>query len=170
MALRFRPRHVHKTLADHVEAQLASLGWVNAPVNFDTVPITFLEFQPDEAGKEIKANTVAITLGDEEPDQPMEMGASTGGLWEVVFPVFVDVYGANAAIATSIASDVKGILSDLALNLRDYTSVADGTETAEIIWVEREQVFVERPAASMGSPDIRRYWRVVKAPASVRFQ
>ena len=57
-ALRFRVRHTHRTLAAHIEAQLATLGWVNDPVNFETTPMTFLEFQPDVAGQKIEANTV----------------------------------------------------------------------------------------------------------------
>lgn len=170
MSLRFRARHVHKTLADHLEAELASLGWVDPPVNFETLPITFLEYQPEDAGREIKPNTVAITLGDESGDEPQELGASSGGLWAVEYPVFVDIYGANASLAISIASDVKDVLGDLSLNVRDFVADPLGVETPDRLWVERETVAVERPPASLGSPDLRKYWRVVKAVVTVRFQ
>jgi hypothetical protein len=169
MALRFRSRHVHKALADHIEAELASLGWVNSPVNFGTTPIVFLEFQPDEAGVQIQPNTVSITLGDEPADSALELGSAQGGLWSTEYPVFVDVYGANHSIATSIASDVKTILGDLSLLVRDYTADGEGVAIEEHLIVERETVSVERPSASLGTVDLRRYWRAVKAMATVYY-
>lgn len=170
MTLRFRTRHTAKTLADHLEAELASMGWVDPPINFETVPITFLEYQPEDAGREILPNTVAITLGDESADEPLELGASSGGLWSVEYPVFVDIYGANASIATSIAGDVKTVLGDLVLAVKDFVADPLGVDTPELLYVDRETVSVERPPASVGSPDLRRYWRVVKGIVTVRFQ
>jgi hypothetical protein len=131
---------------------------------------TFLEYQPDEAGEEIKANTVSIILGDETADDEEELGAAQGGLYSVEFPVFVDIYGANAPIAVSIASDVKAILGDLSLFVRDFTGDAEGVLTDEHIVVDRGTVSVERPSASLGSADLRKYWRVTKATATVYFR
>ena len=165
MSLRFRVRHVHKTLADYLESELTRLGWVNAPVNFATQPMTFLEFQPDEAGKAIAANTVAITLGDEPAGTDEEMG---GGLREIAFPVFVDVYGATQSIASSIASDVKAAMEDRFLRVLDFTT-SPGVATDEQIELDKDDVTVERPQASQAMGDFRRYWRVVKTTARVHY-
>ena len=166
MSLRFRIRHVHKTVADYIEAGLSDLGWVNDPVNFQTTPMTFLEFQPDEAGEKILPNTVAITLGDEGAAEDEEMG---DGLRELVYPLFVDVYGANQSIAASIASDVKWLLEDRYLQVRDFTSDPAGVETSEQIELDKDDVSVERPNASFGAADIRKYWRVVKTSVRVHY-
>ena len=166
MALRFRIRHVHKTIADHIEAELKTLGWVEQPVNFQTVPITFLEFQPDEAGKTIAANTVAITLGDEPSAEDLELG---DGLREIAYPVFVDVYGANQSIAASIASDVRDVLEDLYLPVRDFTTDPAGVITDERIQLDKDDLTVERPSGANGASDFRRFWRVVKTTARVHF-
>ena len=166
MSLRFRVRHVHKTIADYLEAELADLGWVNEPVNCATVPMTFLEFQPDEAGKTIAANTVAITLGDEPPALDIEMG---DGLREIAFPVFVDVYGANQSIAASIASDIKSLLEDRYMPVLDFVTSATGTPTSERIELDKDDVSIEKPDAAAGAQDFRRFWRVVKTTARVHY-
>lgn len=166
MSLRFRIRHVHKTLADHLENALADLGWVNTPVNFGTTPITFLEFSPDEAGQAIAANTVAITLGDEPSAVDQELG---DGLREIAFPVYVDIYGANQSIAASIASDVKHLLEDCYLQVRDYTASAAGAETTERIELDKDDVTVEKPPVGQGTSDFRRFWRVVRTQARVQY-
>lgn len=166
MSLRFRIRHVHKTIADYIEAEMATLGWVTNPINFNTTPMTFLEFQPDEAGKEIKPNTIAITLGDEGAAEDEEMG---DGLRELVYPVFIDCYGANQSIAASIASDIKTLLEDRYLYVRDFTTDPAGVETSEQIELDKDDVTVERPGAAIGATDFRRYWRVVKTSARVHY-
>lgn len=166
--LRFRPRHVHKTLAAHLESELLDLGWVNSPVNFGTTPITFSEFEPDEPGPtEIKPNTVSITLGDEPGDSLEELG---GRLWKAYFPVFVDIYGVNSSVARSIADDVKTVFADLSLTVLDWTSNLAGDTTGEMLFIERESIEVERPPAAADAKDIRKNWRVVKAMAEVTFQ
>lgn len=166
MALRFRVRHVHKTVADFIEAELTALGWKNPPVNFGTVPVTFLEFQPDEAGKPIAANTVAITLGDEGAAEDEELG---GGLRELAYPLFVDVYGANQSIAASIASDVKDILEDRYFPVLDFTTDPVGVPTSEYIELDKDDLTVERPGAAASATDFRRYWRVVKSTVRVHY-
>lgn len=166
MSLRFRIRHVHKTIADYLEAGLTQLGWVNQPVNFATTPMTFLEFQPDEAGVSIAANTVAITLGDEPAALDLEMG---DGLREIAFPVFVDVYGANQSVAASIASDIKALLEDRYMAVLDFTTSATGVPTAERIELDKDDVSIEKPDAANGVQDFRRFWRVVKTTARVQY-
>lgn len=166
MSLRFRIRHVHKTVADYIEAEMVTLGWVNAPVNFDTVPMTFLEFQPDEAGKAIAANTVAITLGDEGAAEDEEMG---DGLRAVAYPLFVDIYGANQSIAASIASDIKTLLEDHYMPVLDFTTNPAGVPTTEQIELDKDEVTVERPNAAVGATDFRRFWRIVKSTVVVHY-
>lgn len=166
MSLRFRIRHVHKTLADHLETELTNLGWVAPPVNFGTAPMTFLEFQPDEAGQQVKPNTVAVTLGDEPSAEDLELG---DGLREISFPVYVDVYGANQSIAASIASDVKTLLEDCYLQVLDFTASAAGTPTQERIELDKDDVTVEKPPVGQGTSDFRRYWRVVRTTARVQY-
>lgn len=166
MSLRFRIRHVHKTVADYLEAEMTALGWVNSPVNFNTVPMTFVEFQPDEAGKAIAANTVAITLGDEGAAEDEELG---DGLRELAYPLFVDVYGANQSIAASIASDIKTLLEDHYMPVLDFTANEVGVPTTERIELDKDDVTVERPGAAIGAVDFRRFWRVVKTTVRVHY-
>jgi hypothetical protein len=145
---------------------MALLGWVNAPVNFATTPMTFLEFQPDEAGIAIAPNTVAITLGDEGAAEDEEMG---DGLRELVYPLFVDCYGASQSIAVSIASDIKTLLEDRYMVVRNFTTNPLGVATTEQIELDKDDVSVERPSASLGASDLRRYWRVVKTSVRVHY-
>jgi len=166
--LRFRSRHVHKTVADYLEAGLTDLGWVNAPVNFGTTPVTFSEFEPDEPNPtEIKVNTVSITMGDELPDEELELG---GRLLSTKYVLFVDVYGANRSVANSICSDAKALLVDLYLPVRDFTTDNAGIATTELLGIDRDTVLVERPAEAADAKDIRKNWRVVKATIEVTFQ
>lgn len=163
--MRHRWRHVHKTLADHIEAQLTALGWVVPPINFAAEPVTFIEVTPEvDKGVDVKNNTVAITLGDEPADQDEEMG---DGLKSTDFPLFVDVYGENATIARAICSDVKSILNDLYLHVIDFTSTP--TQTDEYIEIDKSTVIHETPPASFGATDFRKHWRVVKAIATTYF-
>lgn len=166
MSLRFRTRHVHKTLADYIEAQMSALGWVLPPTNFDTTPMTFIEFQPDEAGKSVKANTVAITLGDEPSAVDEELG---DGLRVIKYPVFVDIYGENQSIAASIASDVKRILEDVYMPVRDFTTTTSGVASTEYLELDKDDVVIEKPPAAAGIADFKRYWRVVKTMAHVHY-
>lgn len=163
--MRWRLRHTHKTVADFLEVQLATLGWVNAPVNFGTTPITFLEFQPElQAPKVVIApNTVAITIGDEPAAEDMEIG---DGIKSIKYPLFVDIYGEKRPIALSIGSDVKDLLSDRYLYVVDFTAAVPVTST-EQIEIEKESVFMETPEAVASAEDIRKNWIVVKAMVTV---
>lgn len=168
--MRFRTRHVHKTVADYIEGMMFDLGWGdaslplshpnNADVPFQARPITWVEVQPDENGDDVAPNTVAITLGNETNDDLLQMG---GGLYEVEIPLFIDIYGENQAIALSIAGDIKSIINyDLHIPVKDYTNGDPGVDTTEVI--EFDLVHgPERPTASIGSPDFRKFWRVVKS-------
>lgn len=162
--LRFRQRHVHRTIAAYIESALAELGWVVPPVNFGTVPVTFIEIQPDENGEKVAPNTVAITLGDEPADEDLEMG---NGLQGLDLPVFVDIYGVEQSVAVSIASDVKSVLKNAVIPLYDYTG-APPVVTDDLIEFE-DVTGPEKPAVAREASDFRKYWRVVKAIAHVEF-
>jgi hypothetical protein len=162
-APRFRQRHVHKTLVDYLRNGLVDRGWVTPPINFGTTPVTFMEAQPEEGGIRVPPNTVAITIGDEAEDLDEEMGA---GLQSCAYALFVDIYGADNSSAVSIASDIKDLLKNMYLPLRDYTTVSGGAPTEHMI--ELEDVTVERATTSTGAID-KRFWRIVKAMAVLYF-
>jgi hypothetical protein len=176
MALRFRYRHVHATLYSFIREQLIELGWgdsslaandpSNASVNFGTVPATYHDIQPDEAGLQVVSNTVAVTLGDEPGVVDWEMG---NGLRLVEYPLFIDVYGANQSIAQSIASDARDLLDDRYLLVKDFIQ-RPPVETDEQIELLHEDLTVSRPQASLGASDFKRYWRVVRGVARVYYQ
>lgn len=157
--MRFRQRHVHQTLVDYVKAQLVAKGWVSGPINFGATPVTFLTAVPEFGGTTIAKNTVAISMGDEPEDQDEELG---GGLISCDFVLFVDVFGEDAAIAVSIASDVKDSLKHLVLPVRDYTSNPTGDVTTAAL--ELDNVVIETPPVATSNVD-KRFWRVVKAMA-----
>lgn len=173
--LRFRYRHVHATLYTHLRTQLIALGWgdsslqagdpANANINFGVAPMTFRDFQPDEAGIRLDPMTVAVTLGDEPPREDMELGA---GLAKVPYPLYVDVYGDRQATAQAVASDVKDILEDLFIPIKDFTT-SPPVATDGVIEIFHEDIASGRPPASLMSTDIKRYWRTVMATAHAEY-
>lgn len=161
--LRFMSRQVHKTVAEYLREKLTELGWVNDPVNFGAVPVTFQEAQPDENGKAVAPNTVAITIGDVSDDIPRELG---GGFYEVIAPIFVDVYGQSSATAQSIADDAKEQMTrGMIIPVFDWTAAAPLMTSNTI---EFENVMgPERPPVAASTSDFRRFWRIVRAEAHV---
>lgn len=164
--MRFRTRHVHKTICDFLETQMTARGWVNVPINFGASPLTFMEIQPDENGEEVLPNLLAITIGDVPEDNLEQLGS---GIWSVPIPVFFDIYGDNGSVAVSIADDVKDLVSrNMAISVYDWTDPNNPVEQSDYIDFERV-VGPERPAASIGSSDFRKHWRVVKGIARVYY-
>lgn len=165
-AIRFKHRVIHQALYNLVASGLTDLGWVNNPVNFSTTALTFLDYQPDERGKAIALNTIAISTGDEGEDLGEELGSDFGGLQSVSIPVFVDIYGEEQAISVAIGSDVKSILKNYSGPLLSY----DSTDTGAQLTIE-QVLGPERPpaAASAGGENFKRYWRVVKAMSVTYF-
>lgn len=172
--MRFRTRQVHQRICDYIEAGMKDLGWgdaslpladpLNAAVPFQATPLTYVEVQPDENGLDVAENTLSITLGDGGADDDAQMG---GGLWQIPYPLFIDVYGASSGLALSIIEDVKGLINyGLKINALDYTTDAAGVATDE--WIEFEDVTgPERPAAAAFAADFRKHWRIVKATVVV---
>lgn len=171
-ALRFRSRHVQETIASYLKQYLAQLGWVDAPVNFGTTPVTFMLFPPEDerATKgEIPPNRIAITLGNEPDELEEQLG---GGLYSVAYPLFVDIYGEHFSISRSIGNDVKDLLTRKAIDLFDWT-LADETHAPVQVpgaWIEFNNVAGPRmPAGATTAEGFRRYWRVVQAVALTTF-
>jgi hypothetical protein len=156
-------RHAHETVVRFLKQQLAVNGWVNPPTNFGATPLTFEEVQPEEAGVDLVANTVAITLGD-VPEQRLEQLG--GGLYSLAIPVFIDVYGEKSSISVSVADDVRRLLTDRSIPMFDFSDPANPVPKAGA-YIDFEQVVgPRRPAAAAeASAELRRNWRVVKATA-----
>lgn len=165
--VRFRSRHVQKTLGEFIGEKLGELGWSGSNVNFGATPITLREVSPDENGQSVAPNTVSVTTGDIAAEQLQQLG---GGLWEVVIPIFVDVYGDSSAIAQSIAEDVKDQLSQgLTLPMYDWSDVQN-PRSVPGSYIELDNVDgPSRPQAAATSQDFRRFWRVVRGEAHVYY-
>jgi hypothetical protein len=105
-----------------------------------------------------------VTLGNEPAGEQQELG---DGLRMIGFPVFVDIYGANQGIATSIASDVKTLFEDRYMQVTDY-GLTPPVASEEYLEFDSDDVSVTRPPGT-GSTDFRRYWRVVGTTARVYY-
>jgi hypothetical protein len=164
---RFRSRHVHRTVAEFLHEKLRELGWVNDPVNFGAKPVIFREIQPDENGLAVEANTVSVSAGDLGTEAESQLG---GGIYEVVIPFFIDVYGESSGVAQSIGEDLKEQVGyGRILPLLDWSDVQLPIP-AYGAYIEFENATgPERPQASQVSADFRRNWRVVKVEAHVHY-
>lgn len=154
--MRHRERHIHATIVKYLTQVLTDNGWVNAPVNFGSRPVTILAYQPMEAGETPAPNTVAISMGDQGPQDAYEMG----GLESVDYTLFVDVYGENIPVSMAIADDLKDALYDTWLPLFDFTHSSAGTPTDDEL--EFQTVLVEVVPTATTTVD-KRTWRAVKA-------
>lgn len=141
---------------------MATLGWVNQPVNFGATALRFQEFQPEQEGEAIMPNLLAISPGNENEDDLEQLG---GGLWSVELPMFFDVYTEKSSLSVSIASDVKDLLTrEKAIYLKDWTNPSSPVTLGDIIYFEQVTGPQQPPSAAVSS-DFRRHWRVVKCMA-----
>jgi hypothetical protein len=161
--MRHRQRHLHKTIVEYLRGVLDDDGWITAPVNFSTTPVTLMEYEPQQAGETPPFNAVSVSIGDQGEDTDQELG---GGLTRIEYVLFVDIYGESESIGIAIAEDVKAALTNRLIPLRDYTSDAAGAETDDQI--EFERVLVETIPTATSTLD-KRSWRVVKATACCYF-
>lgn len=164
--MRFRYRHVHKTVCAYIESELTAKGWVNDPVNFNETAVRFQEIQPEENGDEVLPNLVAITMGDGPESDIEELG---GGAYSLPYVVFIDVYGTKGSVAVSIAEDIRDSIDfEKSISVYDFTDPTNPVEQLDYITFERV-IGPERPPASVQSQDFRKHWRVVKATARVYY-
>ena len=161
--MRHRQRHLHATILGHVREALTAAGWVNAPVNFGSTPVTLLDYEPQQAGETPAFNTVAVSIGTQGPDEPFELG---GGLYSCRYTVFIDVYGENEPIGVALADDIKDAISEEVIPLRDFTADPLGVDTDGEI--EFEMTLVEELPTATTTLD-KRSWRSVKTTAVCYF-
>lgn len=166
MALRHRSRHLRATIYNKVKADLTTLGWVNSPVNFDTSPVSVIDYQPDERNEAIKSNTVAVSLGDVVSDKDEELGAEAGGLRSGFYPVFVDVYMAEQALADAICDDLRDIFDSAIFPLVDQITQTDSAEKIEI----ESCMGPDKPGALNAGDPFKRYWRVMRLGVRLYYQ
>lgn len=168
--IRHKQRHIHRTLVEEVTTALTAGGWVNQPTIFGAISATILDTMPDERGQDVNPNTVAVSMGDEGPQDDEELGAEQGGLVSVTIPVYVDVYGENQTISIALASDVKDALyARRVLALRDWSQ--PGAPAVEGTYIALEDIAgPERPQAASGIAGFKRHWRVVKALATTYYK
>lgn len=166
MALRHRSRHLHATIYNKVVGDLTDLGWVTPPVNFGTAPVTVVDYQPEERQEAIRANTVAVSIGDVADDEDMELGAQVGGVRSALYPVFIDVYAAELALTYALCDDLRESF-DCAI----FPLVNQITRAATDQQIEIEQVIgVDKPAAANSADPFKRYWRVLRLAARLYYQ
>lgn len=167
--MRHRVRSVYQSIYDHLNAQLAELGWLTAG-GAKSVPVTMQQYVPDETGQSLPPNTVAVTLGEESGENEEELGDR---LVSVDLQVFVDVYGENQAITLALADDVKDILRGRINGLSRFVpafdySTYDGTpESRTAVGDAIEMLAVGRQPAR--AVELRRNWQIVSAIAHIEY-
>jgi hypothetical protein len=165
-SVRFRSRFLHATFVDEVKSKLVGLGWITPPVNFGTMPVQVIDYQPDERTEPIRTNTVAVSLADYTADEDEELGTRGGGLRSAPYSVYVDVFMAEQALSQAICDDIRDAFTDYSPPLVDQITglVVPDTEI-DIVQI----VGPERPGASTGAESFRRYWRTMRLDATLYF-
>lgn len=165
--LRHAPRHVHHTVAKHIETQLTGLGWTDAattPYGAKPAKVTKI---PAIAGTQltstVTAGTVAVTLGDEYGPDLEEMG---GYLTSQEYPIFVDVFQDTDAAALTLASDIRDILLGRIAGTTRWLDVIDQSTKAPVPGWKIELDDVDRVSPETAMP-LR--WQVVKVTAVAYF-
>lgn len=165
--LRHAPRHIQRTLQDHIHYHMDLLGWFGTPAPFGTSPARWITARIDEAlgSSAVAGNVLAVTFGDELDDEEAQLG---GGLAYYDLPLFVDCVGESEPVALAMASDVKDVLSGRApdtsrfVKVREYTTADAGVA---VPWIQLEMTDVIREKG-MGA-DWRGRWHTVKATVVV---
>lgn len=158
MAIRFRSRHLRATVYNKVKADLTTLGWVTAPVNFDADPVRFIDYQPDERGEMITGNTVAVSIGDVANDEDAELGAILGGLRSAWYPIFIDVYMAEQSLSDAVCDDIRSIFDTKIFPLVNQVTSVNSDEVIEI----EEVLGPDRPPAAGSAEAFKRNWRIMR--------
>lgn len=165
-SVRFRSRFIHATFVDEVKAKLLAQGWVAQPVNFGTLPVRVVDYQPDERKEPIDTNTVAVSLGDYAFDEDEELGARGGGLRSAPYSVFVDVYMAEQSLSQAICDDIRDAFTDYEPLLIDQITGLPVPDTQiDIVRIAGPS----RPEANVGAEAFRRFWRIMRIDATLYF-
>lgn len=171
--LRHSSRHVHHTVAAHVEAGLAALKWTvadetpfGAPVvTFDRTRSAADFIVPGQKVTGLHAGLVTISIGSEFQPDPEELGS---GLVVTEIPVFVDIFQDLDAHAQGLAEDTRDIfLGRQAFWPKRFIPVVNqATSTPVPGWtIEFDDIERDKPEHTFALA-----WQVVKATAMVRFQ
>lgn len=167
MFLRHASRHVHHTVANHIEGALAQLGWTDAATTpFGAPALKFQRTVALSGGRvdtKIEPGLVSITLGDEFNPDMEEMG---GPLARQDYPIFVDIFMDTDATALSVAVDVEDILLGRFEFAKRFIPVIDQALGQPVVgWqIELDDVERVRPDSTY-----QFYWQVVKVTAVTHF-
>lgn len=165
--LRHASRHVHHTVANHIEQHLGILGWtVPGSVPFDSPVVTVRRTSAvvgGTLGKLTTAGTVAVTIGNEPLPSLEEMG---GPLGSQEYPIFIDCFQDTEATALALATDVKDILMGRLPGTVRYLPVVDqATGTSVPDWlIELDDIERVEPEYNFAL-----FWQVVKVTAVTYF-
>lgn len=155
--MRFRQRHVHRTLVDYVTGVLDDAGWTAGTPPLGAPAMTILDYEPQTAGEIPPVQSVCISIGEQGPARAFEMG---DGLLQVRYVVYIDIYPISESVGIAIAEDIADSLIEIYVGLNDYTS-APPVATGEALEMTRVMV---QGIPSTDKMD-KRPWRVVKATA-----
>ncbi len=152
-----RARLIRDSVFHAVDTALANLGWYQASPN--RAQVSFRAF-PYAADVQVPPNTLA--LSDETDNSvPMELGSE---LTEFTWPMFIDVYGEDDAIALHLAGDVADILAGRMASVgrgRPTIDVYDYTLATPVVIFSVEVVDVRKDRAHGFHQPWLRFWRSV---------
>jgi hypothetical protein len=166
--LRHAGRHIHKTCADYLSAQLTTLGWMDAATTpYGATPVTLIT-RPVVMGNNLDRETVtaglvSIVLGDELLVDMDELG---GPLAVQDYPFFVDCFGDNEAITTALATDIRDIFMGRFEGSQRWLRVLNGATGAEVPGWQLELDDVTRVRPETTQPV---FWQTVKFTATAYF-
>lgn len=106
--LRFAIRHITQTVYDFTVSGMTALGWTGGTPPFGSAPIQFQNHPVSDNldASRLQPNMVAVFPGVESSLEGMELG---GPLVTQPVPFFAEIYGENAGVSLSIASDIRDI-------------------------------------------------------------
>lgn len=165
--LRHAVRHVHHTVANHIQTQLGVLNWTtegNVPFDSPVVKIRrTAAIIGGTLGAQTTAGTVAITVGTEFAPDPEELG---GPLSSQEYPIFIDVFQDHESTTLALATDIKDIVLGRFPGTSRYLPVIDqGTATPVPGWLlELDDVERVEPEYNFAL-----FWQVVKVTATAYF-
>lgn len=165
---RHSSRHIHNTVANHIEAGLAALSWTDPDASPLGAPVLSFRRTPAFAGEQVATGvvvgTVAISPGSEVDPDPQELG---GPLHLLELPFFVDVFMDNHTHAGAVIEDVRDLLRGRFPDLgsRFIPVVDQVTGTARPGWkIEFTDIEIRTPDTVTALA-----WKVLKVTASTYF-